>query len=106
MDLLDQHTGDILGEVAYTRGLTNHPLQDTRPEVRAIVVACRETGVLMSPSDASSSNTDRSEDGDDESSSFHGFSSPSPPTPDRYSDIEQDPMFTVILHTIRQRQQR
>ena len=108
MDLLDQHTGDILGEVAYTRGLTNHPLHDTRPEVRAIVVACRETGILMSPSDASSSEDERSQDGDVESndtSSFHGFSSPSPPTPDRYSDIEQDPMYAVILHTIRQRQE-
>ena len=25
MDMLDQVTGDVIGEVAYTRGLTNHP---------------------------------------------------------------------------------
>ena len=102
---LDPDTGEDLGEIAYARGLTNHPLSDTRSEVRAIEVACQETGILMSPSDASSSDTDKSEDGDDESSSssFHGFS-PSPETPDHYSDIEQDPEYAVILHTIRQRQ--
>ena len=98
MDVLDRDTGENLGEVAYTRGLTNHPLHDTRQEVREIVEACRETGVLMSPSDTSSSGTDRSEDGDDEAS-CHGFSSPSPEV-DHYTDIEDNPMYNVMLHHI------
>ena len=102
MDMLDQVTGDNLGEVAYTRGLTDHPLAD-KLEVSAIVEACRETGILMSPSDASSSDADRSEDADDETSSCHGFTTTSP-EPDHYSDIERDPEYAVILHTIRQRQ--
>ena len=42
------------------------------------------------------------EDGDDERS-CHGFSSTSPEV-DHYSDIEQDPMYAVLLHTIQQRQ--
>ena len=101
---LDPDTGEDLGEIAYARGLTNHPLSDSRPEVRAIEEACQETGILMSPSDASSSENDKSEDGDNESSSsVHGFST-SPETPDHYSDIEQDPEYAVILHTIRQRE--
>ena len=102
MDMLDRDTGDNLGEVAYTRGLTNHPLAD-KLEVSTIVEACRETGILMSPSDTSSSDADKSEDADDESSSCHGFTTTSP-EPDHYSDIEQDPQYAVILHTIRQRQ--
>ena len=72
--------------------------------MQTIVTACRETGVLMSPSDTSSSDAGKSEDGDDEGS-CHGFSSSSP-EPNRYSDIEQDPTFAVILHTIQQRQQQ
>ena len=56
----------------------------------------------MSPSDASSSDAEKLEDGDDEQS-CHGFSSTSP-EPDHYSDIEQDPMYAVLLHTIQQRQ--
>ena len=102
---LDPDTGEDLGQIAYARGLTSHPLADSRPEVRAIEVACQETGILMSPSDASSSDTNRSEDGDIESSSSscHGFT-PSPDTPDHYSDIDQDPEYAVILHTIRMRQ--
>ena len=79
-----------MSEVAYTRGLSNHPLADSRQEVQA--------GILMSPSDASSSDAVKSEDGDDEKS-CHGFSSTSPEA-DHYSDIEQDPMYTVLLHTI------
>ena len=59
---------------------------------------------MMSPSDTSSSDYERSEDGDNESSSCHGFSSPSPEV-QHYEDIEQDPMYAVILHTIRKRQQ-
>ena len=47
-----------MSEVAYTRGLSNHPLADSRQEVQA--------GILMSPSDASSSDAGKSEDGDDE----------------------------------------
>ena len=103
MDMLDQVTGDNLGEVAYTRGLTDHPWAD-KLEVSVIVEACRETGILMSPSDVSSSDADKSEDADDESSSCHGFTTTSP-EPDHYSDIEQDPEYAVILHTIRQRQE-
>ena len=99
MDVHDQHTDEPLGEVAYTRGLTNHPLEDL-PEVTAITTACRETGVLMSPSNTSSSNHDGSEDGDDEGS-CHGFASSSN-TPDHYDNIEDDPMYAVLLHTIRQ----
>ena len=102
MDMLDQVTGDNLGEVAYTRGLTDHPWAD-KLVVSAIVEACRETGILMSPSDVSSSDADRSEDADDETSSCHGFTTTSP-EPDHYSDIERDPEYAVILHTIRQRQ--
>ena len=103
MDVHDQHTDELLGEVAYTRGLTDHPLDDL-PEVTAITTACRETGVLMSPSDTSSSNHDGSEDGDDEGS-CHGFDSSSN-TPDRYDNIEDDPMYTVLLHTIQQQNRR
>ena len=99
MDVHDQQTDELLGEVAYTRGLTDHPLDDL-PEVTAITTACRETGVLMSPSDTSSSNHDGSEDGDDEGS-CHGFASSSN-TPDHYDNIEDDPMYAVLLHTIRQ----
>ena len=103
MDVIDQYTGDELGEVAYTRGLTNHHEAD-KMEVQAIVTACRETGILMSPSDISSSDASKSEDGDDERS-CHGFSSTSPEV-DHYSDIEQDPMYTVLLDTIRKRQEQ
>ena len=103
MDIVDQHTGDVLGEVATTRGLTNHPLADSRREVQAIITACRETGILMSPSDASSSDAGKSNDGDDERSCY-GFSTPSPEV-EHYSDIEQDLEYAVILHTIRKRQE-
>ena len=97
MDVHDQRTDENLGEVAYTRGLSNHPLGDL-PEVAAITTACLETGVLMSPSDTSSSNQDGSEDGDDEAS-CHGFTS-SPDTPDHYDNMEEEPMYAVILHHI------
>ena len=103
MDVHDKVTDDLLGEVAYTRGLTDHPL-DNLPEVIAITTACRETGILMSPSDTSSSNHDGSEDGDDEGP-CHGFASSSN-TPDHYDNIEDDPMYAVILHKIRAQNRR
>ena len=65
--------------------------------------ACRETGILMSPSDASSSDVDKSEDADDESSSCHGFTTKSPEV-EQYSDIEKDPEYAVLLYAIQQRQ--
>ena len=102
MDVHDRHTDEFLGEVAYTRGLTDHP-DVNLPEVEAITIACRETGIMMSPSDTSSSNHDGSEDGDDEGS-CHGFSSSSA-TPDHYDNIEDEPMYEVILHHIKQRRQ-
>ena len=103
MEVLEPDTGEVMGEVAYVRGLTNHPLLD-KIEVHAIAEACRETGILMSPSDASSSDADKSEDGDDESSSScHGFTT-SNSTPSHYSEIEEDPMYAVLLHTIRKQQ--
>ena len=103
MDVHDKETDENLGEVAYTRGLSNHPLGDL-PEVAAITTACLETGVLMSPSDTSSSNQDGSEDGDDEAS-CHGFTS-SPDTPDHYDNMEEEPMYAVILHHIQTRARR
>ena len=104
MEVLEQDTGETIGEVAYTRGLTNHPWQD-KLEVHAIVEACRETGILMSPSDESSSDTDKSEEADDEhSSSCHGFSPPSS-DPSHFTDIEDDPMYAVLLDTIQRQQQ-
>ena len=103
MDIHDCHTDELIREVAYSRGITNH-LDIDKPEVAAIATACRETGILMSPSDASSSDHGNSEDGDDEQS-MHGFSEPSS-SPDHYDNIEDDPMFEVILHHIKTRNRR
>ena len=74
---LDTHT--VMGEVKYARGFTEHPDYFTVPQMAATVHAVRNTGVLMSPSEASSSEDEHTADYPDDDRPVHGFS---PPTTD------------------------
>ena len=96
----DAETEAEIGEVAYARGLTAHPDYFDRPDIAAVVHACRDTGVLMSPSDTSSSEGDTDQQADDERTT--GFSS-SEPSPTNYASVEDDPDYAIILHHIQQR---
>ena len=96
----DEETDAEIGEVAYARGLTEHPEYFDRPDIAAVVHVCRDTGILMSPSDTSSSEGDEVCMADDEHTT--GFSS-SEPSPTSYATIEDDPDYAVILHHIQQR---
>ena len=96
----DAETDAEIGEVAYARGLIEHPKYFDRPDIARVVHACRDTGVLMSPSDTSSSEGDHERQADDEHTT--GFSS-SEPSPTSYPTIEDDPEYAIILHHIQQR---
>ena len=76
--MLDNETGENCGEVAYARGLANHPLLDV-PVVADIAQVCQDAGIYMDPTDISSSDDNVAFEADDDEGSFHGFS-PSPPT--------------------------
>ena len=96
----DKDDGTEIGEVAYARGLVEHPEYFNRQDIAAVVHACRDTGVLMSPSDTSNSDSDHQADNED--SSCHGFSASEPSPPD-FANIEDDPQYAAILYTIQQR---
>ena len=73
---LDARTN--MGEVKYARGFTEHPHYFTVPQMAATVHAVRNTGVLMSPSDPSSSeDSEHTTDYPDDGNPVHGFSPPS-----------------------------
>ena len=83
--MVDNVTGDEIGEVAYARGLTNHPMIEV-PVVADIARVCDEAAIYMDPTDSSASSCDDAFglDADNESSSCHGFSntdSGGPPSP-------------------------
>ena len=95
--MLDNVTGENCGEVAYARGLVDHPLLDV-PVVANIAQVCQDAGIYMDPSDVSSSDDNVAVEADDEGS-FHGFS-PSPPTD---SDQPSPPAanFAAVLQASR-----
>ena len=86
--MVDNATGEECGEVAYARGLANHPMLEV-PAVANIARVCNEAAIYMDPTDESGSDDTTAAEGDDESSSsFHGFTT-SPPTED--SDAQPSP---------------
>ena len=103
--MLDNVTGENCGEVAYARGLADHPMLDV-PAVANIAQVCHEAGIYMDPSDVSSSDDNIAIEADDERS-FHGFS-PSPPTDSdiqpspQHDDNAAGPSFQDILEASRQ----
>ena len=103
--MLDNVTGENCGEVAYARGLANHPMLDV-PAVANIANVCNEAGIYMDPTDVSSSDDNVACEADDERS-FHGFST-SPPTdsdaqPSPHPDAcAPGPSFQDILEASRQ----
>ena len=71
----DLDTNERMGEVAYARGLVDHPDYFTVPALAATVHAARNCGVLLSPSITSSSEDEQTADYDDsDSAPVHGFS--------------------------------
>ena len=102
--MLDNVTGENCGEVAYARGLVDHPLLDV-PVVANIAQVCQDAGIYMDPSDVSSSDDNIAFEADDEGS-FHGFS-PSPPTdsdqpsPQPVENVAAAPSFQDILDASR-----
>ena len=102
--MLDNVTGENCGEVAYARGLADHPLLDV-PVVADIAQVCQDAGIYMDPTDISSSDDNVAFEADDEGS-FHGFS-PSPPTDSDQPSPQPDenvagPSFQDILEASRQ----
>ena len=73
--MLNNVTGEVCGEVAYARGLANHPQLEV-PAVANIARVCEEAAIFMDPSDTSASSCDDAFgfEADNESSSCHGFS--------------------------------
>ena len=83
--MLDNVTGEEYGEVAYARGIVNHPMIEV-PAVADIARVCDEAAIYMDPTDSSASSGDDAFglEADNESSSCHGFSntdSSVPPSP-------------------------
>ena len=86
MWIQDLDNNERMGEVAYTRGLVDHPDYFTVPTLAATVHAVRNCGILMSPSVTSSSDDDQTaEYPDDDNTPLHGFS------PDLDSTDEEEP---------------
>ena len=111
--MLDNVTGEVCGEVAYARGLANHP-QLGVPAVANIARVCEEAAIYMDPTDSSASSCEDAFgfEADHESSSCHGFSNtdsdapPSPqPGPSTPAPTFQDLLEASRLAAIRQRQQ-
>ena len=72
--LHDLDTRTDIGEVYYARGLIEHPDYFIDPNLAATVHAARDTGVLLSPTDPSSSDDDDQTADYDEGLPLHGFS--------------------------------
>ena len=70
----DLDNNERMGQVAYARGLVDHPDYFTVPALAATVHAARNCGVLLSPSITSSSEDEHTADyGDSDNTPLHGF---------------------------------
>ena len=70
----DLDNNERMGEVAYARGLVDHPDYFTVPALAATVHAARNCGVLLSPSITSSSEDEHTADyGSSDNTPLHGF---------------------------------
>ena len=87
----DLDTNERMGEVAYARGLVDHPDYFTVPALAATVHAVRNCGVLMSPSITSSSEDERTADYSDDNTPLHGFSPEAENSQDLVSSDEEEP---------------
>ena len=86
----DLDNNERMGEVAYARGLVDHPDYFTVPAMAATVHAARNCGVLLSPSITSSSEDENTADYDDDTP-LHGFSPEADDTPELVSSEEDGP---------------
>ena len=86
----DLDNDERMGQVAYARGLVNHPDYFTVPALAATVHAARNCGVLLSPSITSSSEDEGTADYDD-NTPLHGFSPEADLSEDPSSSNEDEP---------------